>query len=105
MLKEGGDPDRQKSIALRAASEDMLPVVWEVDVTSIAQSPTTSTTAILAAASSTMDLPAAKVATRACRARLLTARGRPLDACWRTATASSLKSGSLRPARVRWWGT
>lgn len=44
-------------------------------------SPMTSTTAILAAASSTIDLLAAKVATRAWMARLLTCRGKPLEAC------------------------
>ena len=32
MLKEGGDADGQKCIALRAATEDVLPVIWEVDV-------------------------------------------------------------------------
>jgi hypothetical protein len=32
MLQEGGDADGQKRIALRAASEDVLPVIWEVDV-------------------------------------------------------------------------
>src|SRR6266568_7755138 len=49
-----------------------------------------------------MDLFWAKVATSAWRARLLTARGRPRDACWMTATASSLKRVSERPARTRW---
>ncbi len=38
-------------------------------------------------------------------ARLLTARGSPLDTWWMTASASSENKVSVRPASLRWWAT
>lgn len=66
-----------------------------------AHSPVSSATAARAEDSSTMALDAAKAATSDCTARLLTARGRPLDAWWMRASASSENKVSLRPARAR----
>src|SRR5258708_38828230 len=63
----------------------------------------TSVTAARAADSSTIVLLAAKVATRACSARLLTARGSPRLVWWIRVVASSLNSWSLRPTSLRWW--
>jgi len=65
------------------------------------QSVVTSVTAARALCSSTMDLRPAQAAIRAWVARLLTARGRPRAASWIRVAASSLNSGSDRPASLR----
>src|SRR6266700_4217580 len=67
------------------------------------QSVVISVTAARALCSSTMFLRLAQAATRAWVAMLLTARGRPRAASWMRVTASSLNSGSERPASLRWW--
>jgi integrase/recombinase XerD len=67
------------------------------------QSAVISVTAARALCSSAMDLRPAMAAIRAWVARLLTARGRPRAASWIKVTASSLNSGSDRPASLRWW--
>src|SRR6266545_3713517 len=63
----------------------------------------TSVTAARALDSSTMALFAANAATRAWMARLFTARGRPRETWWMSATASSLNKVSARPASLGWW--
>jgi hypothetical protein len=65
------------------------------------QSVVISVTAARALVSSTMDLRPAQAATRAWVAMLLTARGSPRAASWMRAAASSLNSGSDRPASLR----
>ncbi len=65
------------------------------------QSVVISVIAARAPFSSTMDLRFAQAATRAWVAMLLTARGRPRAASWIKVTASSLNSGSDRPASLR----
>jgi hypothetical protein len=67
------------------------------------QSVVTSVMAARALCSSTIGLRSAQAATGAWVARLLTARGRPRAASWIKVSASSLNSGSERPASLRWW--
>ena len=59
-----------------------------------------SATAARALLSSQIDLLVANAAISDCVARLFTARGRPREASWISATASSLKIVSLRPASL-----
>lgn len=61
----------------------------------------TSATAARAEDSSTIAFFCANAAISDCTARLLTSRGRPREAWWISATASSVNSLSERPASLR----